>query len=314
MEPNWICRTNLKDKNLSESQDKIVEVAPAKVNLYLHIRGRRPDGMHLIDSLIVFADQGDIISVSPSKDILIDRCGPMADGLPPIQEDLVYYATNLLAETVQARVGAKISIKKNLPIASGIGGGSADAAATIRALLKLWKIRLTSSELLQISHKIGADAAVCLQSRPTRVTGIGEKLIETNTMAPLFAVLVNPRCILTTKNVFSSFCHNSKIKTSVSEVPLNWAKDPYILISQLKTQRNDLTEAAISLCPVISNVLNKLQNQPDCLLQRMSGSGATCFGLFPNINLAKAAAEKIKYENDCWWVKAVALNTNKASI
>ena len=88
----------------------------------------------------------------------------------------------------------------------------------------------------------------------------------------------------------------------------------YILISQLKTQRNELTEDAISLCPVISNVLNKLQNQPDCLLQRMSGSGATCFGLFPNIDLAKAAAEKIKYENDCWWVKAVALNTNKASI
>lgn len=299
---------------MSDIQDKIFEVAPAKVNLYLHIQGRRPDGMHLLDSLIVFADQGDMISVSPSKDVLIDRCGPMADGLPPIKEDLVYYATNLLSEVARARVGAKISLKKNLPIAGGIGGGSADAAATIRALLKLWKIRLTPSELLTISQKLGTDTAVCLRSRPTRVTGIGENLAETSAMAPLFAVLVNPGCILPTKNVFASFCYNSKIITAESLIPLSWAADPDLLISQLRVQRNDLTDAALSLCPIINDVLNVLHSQPDCLLQRMSGSGATCFGLFSSINQAKTAAEKIKNENNCWWVKAVVLNTNKASI
>lgn len=299
---------------MSESQDRIFEVAPAKINLYLHIQGRRSDGMHLVDSLIVFADQGDIINVSPSKDILIDRCGPMADGLPPIQDDLVYHATKLLAKIARVRVGAKIGVKKNLPIASGIGGGSADAAATIRALLKLWKITLTPSELLIITQKLGADTAVCLRSRPTRVTGIGEKLAETNSMAPLFAVLVNPGCILTTKTVFASFLSNGTIKNVESLIPLNWSRDPYLLISQLRMQRNDLTEAAITLFPIINDVLNNLHSQPNCLLQRMSGSGATCFGLFPSLHEAKSAAESIKHENDCWWVKAVALNTNVASI
>ena len=296
---------------MSSDATVLREAAPAKINLFLHIVGRRPDGMHLIDSLVVFAELGDVVTVRPGTDISLTRSGSMAGDLPPIEDDLVFRAARLLAETAQVTAGATINVEKNLPVASGIGGGSADAAATIRALARLWRIDMPSDRMASLAQQLGADVAVCLESRPLRIGGIGEQLSPPGTLAQLHAVLVNPRVAVSTAEVFAAFADATRAPVSGPDVSAAWPSETHRFVQQLAARRNDLTAAALTLCPVIGDVLARLGAQPECLLQRMCGSGATCFGLFATSSEAQAAAETTRRENPDWWVAATALNTGE---
>lgn len=294
---------------MSSDATVLREAAPAKINLFLHIVGRRPDGMHLIDSLVVFAELGDVVTVRPGTDISLTRSGSMAGDLPPIEDDLVFRAARLLAETAQVSAGATINVEKNLPVASGLGGGSADAAATIRALARLWRIDMPSDRLASLAQRLGADVAVCLESRPLRIGGVGERLSPPGTLAPLHAVLVNPRVAVSTAEVFAAFADDPQPPDPIPDGTEPWSGEPRRFVEQLAARRNDLTAAALTLCPAIGDVLAKLGAQPECLLQRMCGSGATCFGLFGTSSEAQAAAETLRRENADWWVAATRLNT-----
>ena len=232
----------------------------------------------------------------------------MAGELPPVEDDLVYRAARRLAETTGVAVGAKIHVEKNLPIASGIGGGSADAAATLRALAQLWRLDLSSGLLSSLALGLGADVSVCLQSRPARVGGIGEILAPPGTLAPLHAVLVNPRRAVATADVFAAFAAAPPAPGPRPEIPESWSPDPRRFVAQLAACRNDLTGAAVSLCPAIGDVLAGLGARPECLLQRMCGSGATCFGLFATPGAAHAAAAALRRDNPDWWVAATAFD------
>ncbi|MDH3738921.1 MAG: 4-(cytidine 5'-diphospho)-2-C-methyl-D-erythritol kinase, partial [Alphaproteobacteria bacterium] len=190
---------------MSSEAAMLREAAPAKINLYLHIVDREPGGMHLIDSLVVFAEFGDVVTVSPGADIALTRSGPMAGDLPPVEDDLVCRAARLLAEMAGVTAGAAIHVEKNIPVASGIGGGSADAAAAIRALVRLWQIEIQPDRLSKLAQSLGADVRVCLASVPAIVGGTGEKLSPQSALVPLHAVLVNPRLAVSTAAVFATF-------------------------------------------------------------------------------------------------------------
>jgi 4-diphosphocytidyl-2-C-methyl-D-erythritol kinase len=298
---------------LSSGADALREAAPAKINLYMHIVGRRPDGMHSIDSLVVFAELGDVVTVSPGNGISLTRSGPMAGDLPPVADDLVFRAATLLAAsagvTAGAAPGAVIQVQKNLPVAGGIGGGSADAAAAIRALARLWRVDLPPGQLSSLARELGADLAVCLASRPSLVTGAGEQLSPPGALAPLHAVLVNPRLAVFTDEVFAAFAAAPQTLDSAPAAPREWSREPQQFTRQLAACRNDLTGPALSICPAIGDVLARLGAQPECLLARMSGSGATCFGLFETASAARVAADALGRDNPDWWVVATSLDT-----
>jgi len=297
---------------LSSGAGALREAAPAKINLYLHIVGRRPDGLHLLDSLVVFAELGDVVTVSPANTITLTRSGPMAGDLPPVAGDLVFRAATLLAEMAGMTAGAAIHVGKHLPVASGIGGGSADAAATIRALARLWRIDLPPDRLSSLARELGADLTVCLSGRPSRVGGIGEQLSPPGALAPLHAVLVNPRLAVATDEVFAAFAAAPQTSINAPAIAQEWSSEPGEFAQQLAACRNDLTGAATSLCPVIGDVLARLGALPDCLLARLCGSGATCFGLFDTPSAAQAAAEILQRGNPDWWVAATRLDTDES--
>jgi 4-diphosphocytidyl-2-C-methyl-D-erythritol kinase len=294
---------------LSNGADAFREAAPAKINLFLHVVGRRPDGKHSIDSLVVFADVGDVVIVSPGTDISLTRSGPMAGDLPPVAEDLVLHAATLLAQTAGVTAGATIEVQKNLPVASGIGGGSADAAAAIRALMRLWRVDLPSEQLSSLARELGADLAVCLANRPSLVRGVGDQLSLPGAIAPLYAVLVNPRSAVSTAEVFEVFDATPYTSASPPVATQEWSSAPHQFAQQLAVCRNDLTDSALTLCSAIGDVLARLDAQPECLLARLSGSGATCLGLFATESTARAAAEALGRDNSDWWVAATQLDT-----
>jgi 4-diphosphocytidyl-2-C-methyl-D-erythritol kinase len=295
--------------NAARRATGIREAAPAKINLYLHVTGRRSDGLHLLDSLVVFAALGDVVTVTPGADIALTRSGPQAGDLPPVADDLVYRAARLLAERAGVAAGAAIHVEKNLPIASGIGGGSADAAATIRALARLWQIDPPPDLLASLAEDLGADITICLVSQPALVSGIGETLASPGPLPPLHAVLVNPRVAVPTGEVFAAFAARPPAPPADPDPIDAWSSDPATFIGQLASQRNDLTDAALSLCPEIGDVLAGLGAQPECRLARMCGSGATCFGLFATPVAAQAAADAIGRDKPNWWVAATPLET-----
>jgi 4-diphosphocytidyl-2-C-methyl-D-erythritol kinase len=293
----------------NDTRGDIREAAPAKINLYLHATGRRSDGLHLLDSLVVFAALGDVVTVTPGPEISLTRSGPLAGALPPVEDDLVYRAARLLAERAGVVAGAAIHVEKNLPIAGGIGGGSADAAAAIRALARLWEIDPPAELLASLAEDLGADLTVCLVSQPALVSGIGEILSSPGPLPPLHAVLVNPRVAVPTAEVFAAFAAGPPALPAEPNPIEAWSSDPAAFVGQLARQRNDLTDAALSLCPIIGDVLAGLGAQPECRLARMSGSGATCFGLFATLAAAQAAADAIGRDKPDWWVAATGLET-----
>lgn len=268
---------------------KIAKVfAPAKINLTLHVTGQRNDGFHLLDSLVVFADVGDRISVRLAAANKLDVTGPKAAGVPTDGSNLVCKAADLFGLPVH------ITLSKHLPNAAGIGGGSSDAAATLLALAELSE----DSRLPDVSE-LGADVRVCLMRQAARMRGIGETVDHVAGLPPLFAVLANPGVDVPTPDVFNAL--TDKANAPMPKKLPRW-KTTKALIEWLATQRNDLEAPAIACAPEIANTLQSLRALPAAKLTRMSGSGATCFALFETQDEAKKAAAALQNCQPDWWV------------
>lgn len=277
----------------------IAEFAAAKVNLSLHVTGQRPDGYHLLDSLVVFADVGDRVSVAPAPELGLGLtlAGPAAEGLRAEADNLVLRA----ARAFGVNAGAAITLEKHLPVASGIGGGSADAAAALRALARLWDLPLPDAAAVL---RLGADVPVCLQGRPVRMQGVGEIITPLPALPEGWLVLVNPGVGVSTPAVFRTLPCKDNPPMPAALPPFS---DLAALAGWLAAQRNDLEPPAMALQPVIAQVKAGLQAQPGCLIARMSGSGATCFGLFAAKAEAEQAAAALRQANSGWWVQAGAM-------
>jgi 4-diphosphocytidyl-2-C-methyl-D-erythritol kinase len=278
------------------SEAAITEAAPAKLNLYLHILGRRDDGYHVLDSLVAFAEVGDMLHAAPADDLSLSLTGPFAPALAGETDNLVLRAARALATACEIAPRARITLDKQLPVASGIGGGSADAAATLRALSRLWGVAPDPAALARIALSLGADVPVCLASRPVRMGGIGERLELAPALPACGVVLVNPGVAVPTAAVFRARTGGF---SSPAELPARW-DDAAVMAAELRRLRNDLEPPARQLAPVIAVVLDALAAQPGCLLARMSGSGATCFGMFCDAAAAARVTRNLVREG--WWV------------
>ncbi len=270
---------------------KVTAFAPAKINLTLHVTGQRADGYHLLQSLVVFADVGDRITVSPAQELSLTVTGPLSAGVPTDATNLVLRAAREIGV-----LGAEITLEKHLPAAAGIGGGSSDAAAALRALHQMTGVDLPKDQGLSL----GADVPVCLRAQAALMEGIGEDISPMPELPPLPTVLINPRVDVPTPAVFKALI--CKDNPAMSVVPQNASFDEFC--DWLADQRNDLQAPAIQHAPQITQVLEALQG---ARLVRMSGSGATCFGLYPDVSQAKAAAAAIQAAHPQWWVTATTL-------
>jgi 4-diphosphocytidyl-2-C-methyl-D-erythritol kinase len=270
------------------------EPAPAKINLYLRVTGRRADGYHTLDSLAVFAAAADRVSVAPADAVTLRLAGPEAALLANEPDNLVLRAARALAQASGTTQGAAITLQKHLPIASGIGGGSADAAAALRALDALWGTGCDAAALRAIAATLGADVPVCVESRAIRMQGIGEILTDAPALPGFGLLLANPRIALPTPAVFKARRGDF---SAPAAMPTRLA-DAAALAEWLRPLGNDLQDAAIALCPAVADVLAAIAAQPACLLARMSGSGATCFGIFATAQDASRAAAALPA---LWW-------------
>ena len=285
----------------------LVELARAKVNLFLHVRGRRPDGRHTLESLAVFPEIGDVLHAEPAAARSLTLSGPFAAGLGSGEDNLVVRALEALAAETGTGQGAALHLDKRLPVASGIGGGSADAAAALRLAIRLWGVSPTPERLTAVALGLGADVPVCVGSRPAMMGGIGEALEAAPALPGFWIVLVNPLHALSTAAVFGALERRSNPPGAAA--PAGFA-DLGALVAWLACQRNDLEAPARALMPVIGSVLGALRWQPACRLARMSGSGATCFGLFETESDAMAAADAIRRAEPGWWVAPAAVRAS----
>ena len=275
--------------------DRLTEAAPAKINLYLHLTGRRDDGYHLLDSLVAFAEIGDVLRAEPAETLSLRVAGPFAGGLAAEPDNLILRAARALATEVGVPPGAHLVLEKHLPVASGIGGGSADAAAALRLLCRLWGLSPDRAVLARLAGKLGADVPACLFGRTCRMGGIGEQLEPAPTLPESGIALVNPGIAVATADVFRM---RRGTWSSRAALPAGWA-DSAAMAADLGQLRNDLEPAAVTLRPVIADVLAALAAAPGCMLARMSGSGATCFGLFPDREMAGRAVSEMRETG--WW-------------
>jgi len=278
--------------------------APAKVNLYLHLIGRRPDGYHLLNSLVAFADIGDRITAEHATTLSLEISGPEADGLADLgQGNLVLRAARMLADHTGTARGAALHLEKNLPVAAGIGGGSSDAAAVLRVLAALWQLSIGEEALRGLGLRLGADLPACLYGRAAWLGGVGERIEPAPDLPETGILLANPRKELSTVAAFAArtgpFCEAGWF----APMP----KDAAGLARALMARRNDLTDAAISLVPEIGAVLARLARLPGALIARMSGSGATCFALFSDRNAAEKARMALAATEPQWWCAAGGL-------
>ena len=270
-------------------------LARAKINLALHVTGRRCDGYHLLDSVVAFADIGDAITVEAAETLTLTLTGPQAAPLSP-SDNLVLTAARALHPTR----GAHIILDKRLPVASGIGGGSADAAATLQALSQLWSLPLPGAAS---TLRLGADVPVCLYGQSARMQGIGEVLTPL-TLPACWAVLANPGIAVATADIFRALTQRQNpALTAAPPLP-----DPHSLARWLGQQRNDLEPPAARIAPQITTTLTALRAQPGSLLARMSGSGATCYALFATQPQARAAARSLQTNHPAWWIQTTNLS------
>ena len=270
------------------------QLAPAKVNLYLRVTGRRADGYHTLDSLAVFAGAHDVVAVRDAETLSLHVTGAEAAALAGEGHNLVLRAARALAAATGTTRGARLTLEKHLPVASGIGGGSADAAAALRALDALWGTGLDADALRGIAARLGADVPACLASHPVRMRGIGEVLDAAPSLPAFGLLLAHPRIALPTPVVFQA---RQGAFSAPATMPAH-LPDARALADWLRPLGNDLQEAAIGLCPAVSEVLGAITAQPGCLLARMSGSGATCFGIFASEAAAEAAPSALPRG---WW-------------
>lgn len=275
--------------------EAVVEPAPAKINLCLHVTGRRLDGYHLLDSLVVFVDVADQVFASPALGLSLVVAGSEGAGLKAEPDNLVLRAARSMGIEDAALV-----LNKRLPVASGIGGGSADAAAALRALARLTGRPMPTPEEVLL---LGADVPVCLAGRPARMTGIGEHVVPLPALPPLACVLVNPRLPVPTPMVFAALI--SRENPPVPDLPHEALASAESLAAWLgAVSRNDLSAAAQGIAPILPDVQVALERTPDCLLARMSGSGGTHFGLFASIEAAAQAARTLRAQHPFWWIES----------
>ena len=277
--------------------------APAKINLFLHITGRRDDGYHELESLVAFAEIHDRVDVGPADRLVLEIDGPFAAGLDTGAGNLVGKAARALAAKAGVAPHARIRLCKSLPVAAGIGGGSADAAAALKVLSALWDVALARDELAALALGLGADVPVCLAARPSIVRGIGERIVPAPALPAAPVLLVNPMAPLATARVFAAragpFSTPGAFDAPAAGVPA--------LAAALRGTRNDLAAGARRLRPEIDAVLDAIEASPSCLLARLSGSGPTCFGLFPTADAANDAAARIAAARPGWWVRSTRL-------
>lgn len=265
----------------------VSEIAPAKLNLALHVRDKRPDGRHDIETLFAFCTDGDRLSAEPADEISLEVTGQFASELGSTEENLVLRAARSLAKASGAGQGAAVRLDKRLPVASGIGGGSADAAAALRLLTSLWSTDPAHAE--KVAPSLGSDVPACLLSFPARGEGAGDKLtaVELPELSGTPVLLVNPRVALPTADVFA-----------------RWDGVDHGSLGNWREGRNDLEAPAIALAPQIETVLAWLGTRPGASFVRMSGSGATCFALFADEEARDHAATSVPRE---WWRLATNL-------
>jgi 4-diphosphocytidyl-2-C-methyl-D-erythritol kinase len=280
----------------------LVEEGRAKVNLTLRVVGRRTDGYHDLESVVAFADCADRLTLTPGSELTLKTVGPLAMACGELSDNLVLKAARLLGEVVPSLKTGAFVLDKVLPVAAGIGGGSADAAAALRLLARANGIALDDPRLMAAAQSAGADVPVCLDSRPRIMRGIGELLSPPLDLPPIPAVLVNPGIALITREVFGKF-EGEHAGPGLAALPTKTGP----LIELLKQQDNDLTVAATACAPAVGEVLAALRSAPGNVLARMSGSGATCFALFGSREEAAAAAQRLKRERATWWVQATVI-------
>jgi 4-diphosphocytidyl-2-C-methyl-D-erythritol kinase len=281
---------------------QLVENAPAKVNLTLRVLGRRADGYHDIESLVAFAGLGDRLTFTPGGKLSIALTGPRAAQAGEDADNLVLNAARALAARIPGIVLGAFYLDKNLPVAAGLGGGSADAAAALRLLARANAIAPDDPRLFEAARATGADVPVCLDPRPRLMRGIGEKLSDPLVLPPLPVVLANPGAALATKLVFAGWSPAAKPAVPLDLAAMAKATSHEQFLQLLMTQPNDLEGAAIALAPVIADALAALRKLDGCGLARMSGSGSTCFGLFSSVAEAAAAAKNLRVRYSNWWI------------
>ena len=281
----------------------ITEIARAKVNLALHVVGRRPDGYHLLDTLVVFPDVGDRLTAEPARDIRLTVTGPEGDALAatPVEDNLVMRAARGLHDRVPGRDGIHLTLHKTLPVSSGIGGGSADAAAALRLACRIWEIDPRAPAVTALARELGADVPMCLDGRPLRATGIGQDITTLPAPPALGILLANPRLGVSTPDVFRALARRENpglvgVPSSASDYP-----------AMIAAARNDLETPARQIEPAIGDVLAALAGLDGVMIARMSGSGATCFALLPTRQWAERAAAQLRSFRPEWWIRAAAI-------
>lgn len=277
--------------------------APAKLNLYLHVTGRRADGYHELDSLVAFTALADTLEIASADALSLAVSGPFAEALGT-GDNLAARAAAALAERLGRRACVRIALLKRIPVAAGLGGGSADAAAVLRGLARLWGLGAAhASDLQDVALGLGADVPVCLHARAAYMAGIGEMLSAPPPLPPCGVLLVNPGVPVPTGAIFAARQGPFSVAQRFHESPT----DAAALATLLRSRRNDLEPPARAQLPGIGRVLDWLSAMPGCLLARMSGSGGTCFGLFADEAAAAKAARAVARENPDWWVQATHL-------
>lgn len=291
----------------------LVEEGRAKVNLSLRVNGRRADGYHDLESVVAFADCADRLTLEPGGELKLATTGPLAAACGDTSDNLVFKAAKLLAEAVpNLKLGA-FALDKVLPVAAGIGGGSADAAAALRLLARLNDLSLDDPRLQEVALATGADVPVCLFSRACDMTGVGEQLLPL-ALPSMPCVMVNPRVPVATKDVFQALgLRNGELLVGATDVleAAAWPEEGASIadwVEVLETVPNDLEAPAMRIEPVIGDVLEALRDSAGVKLARMSGSGATCFAIYGAATNAHAAAERIRRDHPGWWVHAGTLS------
>jgi len=280
--------------------------APAKINLFLHVGPRRADGYHALESLVCFSEAGDVLAFEQADGLTLSLEGPFAEGLAAEADNLVLRAARALRECAGGKRGAAITLTKNLPVASGIGGGSADAAAALRGLAKLWDVKIADAAIQDIALSLGSDVPVCVKSVPAMMAGRGEYVAPVGELPRSAILLVNPGVAVSTAEVFR------RLGRTVQDVLVTVPPLPPVahglpgLLRYLAETRNDMEEAARAIAPAIGDVLDGLREN-GAALARMCGSGATCYGLFASEAKAAHAAQALSAAHPAWWVKATRI-------
>lgn len=296
----------------SATRKDVVVHAPAKINLWLHVVGRRSDGFHLLESLIAFADLADQLELTLDEPLSLEVEGPFAEGLRDEPDNLVLRAARGLARLADRPPNVRIRLRKNLPVAAGVGGGSADAAATIRGLCALWGFTPSRPDRDKLAAELGADVPICLDGRAAFVSGVGERIEPIQPLPRSPMVLVNPRRAMSTGAVFGALAGRfSQPRAQGGRFRFDEPEPDTTetLVSAMNEWDNDLSGPARRLDPAVNAVLEALESSPNCLISRMSGSGATCFGIYQSDSAATAAAENLSRAYPEWWIEASNLRS-----